>query len=89
MPEEKAISSQLPTDSDSLDEKHIDTEEDIKSLADIEDCYFELMLKRIANNLREPTDYEVLSVALTGTNESAERLKKLHVVVNSKTKEEE
>ena len=47
------------------------------------------MLKRIANNLREPTDYKALSLALTGSDESAERLEKLHEVVNSKHVEEE
>ncbi len=67
----------------------ISFQENIKTLTDIEDCYFELMLKRIANNLREPTDYKALSLALTGTDESAERLEELHKVVNSKEENEE
>jgi hypothetical protein len=62
----------------------ISFQENIETLADIEDCYFELMLKRIANNLREPTDYAALSLALTGTNESADRLEKMHLEINSK-----
>ena len=71
------------------DDGLISFQEDVQTLADIEDCYFELMLKRIANNLREPTDYKALSLALTGSDESAERLEKLHEVVNSKHVEEE
>lgn len=67
----------------------ISFQEDIRTLADIEDCYFELMLKRIANNLREPTDYKALSLALTGAEESADRLEKLHVIVNGKESREE
>ncbi|WP_187271007.1 NYN domain-containing protein [Neolewinella aurantiaca] len=67
----------------------ISFQEDIQTLADIEDCYFELMLKRIANNLREPTDYSALSIALTGADESADRLKALHEELNSKLEEEQ
>jgi len=65
----------------------ISFQEDIKSLADIEDCYFELMLKRISNNLNEATDYESLSKALTGEPGSADRLAKLHEEINAKEKE--
>lgn len=67
----------------------ISFQENIQTLADIEDCYFELMLKRIANNLREPTDYVALSLALTGTNDSADRLEKMHQEINSKEPSEE
>lgn len=67
----------------------ISFQENIQSLADIEDCYFELMLKRIANNLREATDYAALSIALTGTDQSAARLEKLHEEMNSKADSEE
>lgn len=56
----------------------ISFQENIKSLADIEDCYFDLMLRRIANNLNEPTDYTSLSLALTGLPDSADRLQKMH-----------
>ena len=67
----------------------ISFQENIQTLADIEDCYFELMLKRIANNLREATDYTALSLALTGTDESAARLEKMHGEINSKEDTEE
>ena len=52
--------------------------EDIKGLADIENCYFTLMLHRIAENLDEEVDYAALSRALTAAPDSAERLEKLH-----------
>jgi hypothetical protein len=67
----------------------ISFQENIQTLADIEDCYFELMLKRSANNLREATDYTALSLALTGTDESAARLEKMHGEINSKEDTEE
>lgn len=67
----------------------ISFQEDIKTLADIEDCYFDLMIKRIANNLREPTDYKALSLALTGVEDNGDRLEKMHVEINEKGNAEE
>ena len=61
----------------------ISFQDKIKTLEDIEDCYFDLMLKRIANNLKEPTDYAALSRALTGTEDSAARLEKQHAGMRS------
>lgn len=63
----------------------ISFQEDIKTLEDIEDCYFELMLKRIANNLNGPTDYVALSKALTAEETSADRLQKMHADLQEKT----
>jgi hypothetical protein len=60
----------------------ISFQENIKGLADIEDCYFDLMLRRIANNLQEDTDYVSLSMALTASPDSADRLKKMHLEIN-------
>lgn len=60
------------------DDGRISFQENIKSLEDIEDCYFSLMLNRISGNLAEATDYESLSRALTGDDKSADRLLKLH-----------
>lgn len=71
------------------DDGLISFQENIRTLADIEDCYFELMLKRIANNLREPVDYKALSLALTGEGDSAERLEKMHAEMNGKASDEE
>ena len=65
----------------------ISFQEDIKTLADIEDCYFGLMLKRIANNLNGPTDYVALSKALTGEEASAERLEKMHAEIKAAPEE--
>ena len=48
--------------------------EEIKSIEDIEDRYFELMLARIGNNLEEPLNYTALSLALTGNPDQADRL---------------
>lgn len=56
----------------------ISFQESIKDLEDIENCYFELMLRRIANNLQEPVDYNALSLALTDSEDSAERLEQMH-----------
>lgn len=52
-------------------------EEHIKGIEDIEDIYFDLMLTRIGDNIDEPLDYEALSVALTGSPDQAERLKRV------------
>ncbi len=51
--------------------------DDIRSLADIEERYFDLMLARIGNNLDEPLDYDALSLALTGNTDQADRLESL------------
>jgi hypothetical protein len=40
------------------------------------------MLRRIANNLQEDTDYVSLSMALTASPDSADRLKKMHLEIN-------
>jgi hypothetical protein len=56
----------------------ISFQENIKDLESIENCYFDLMLKRIANNLNEKVNYQALSLALTGAESSAERLENLH-----------
>lgn len=56
----------------------ISFQENIRDLEDIENCYFELMLKRIANNLQEPVNYKALSLALTDSEDSADRLEKMH-----------
>jgi hypothetical protein len=56
----------------------ISFQENIKDLESIENCYFELMLKRIANNLNEPVNYKALSLALTGAEDSTQRLESMH-----------
>jgi len=48
--------------------------EEVTSLEDIEERYFQLMLARIGNNIGEPLDYTALSLALTGNPEQADRL---------------
>lgn len=53
-------------------------QEEIKHLEDIEDRYFRLMLARIGNNVRQPVNYDALSLALTGEGNSATFLKELH-----------
>ncbi|MFK8164378.1 MAG: NYN domain-containing protein [Lewinella sp.] len=65
----------------------ISFQENIKDLESIENCYFELMLKRIANNLNEQVNYKALSLALTDSENSAERLERMHKEMN--TQEEE
>lgn len=60
----------------------ISFQENIKDLESIENCYFDLMLKRIANNLNEPVDYQALSIALTDSGNSADRLKRMHQEMN-------
>ncbi|WP_020571304.1 NYN domain-containing protein [Neolewinella persica] len=56
----------------------ISFQEHIKDLEAIENCYFDLMLRRIANNLNEEVNYQALSLALTGTENSAQRLETMH-----------
>lgn len=51
--------------------------EDVSSLEDIEDRYFQLMLARIGNNADSPLNYAALSLALTGSEEQADRLASL------------
>lgn len=53
-------------------------QEEIKLLEDIEDRYFRLMLARIGNNVRQPVNYDALSLALTGEDKSSAFLKDLH-----------
>lgn len=65
----------------------ISFQENIKGLEDIEDAYFELMIKRIANNLKTAVDYEALSLALTDTKDSAERLEKMHAGLDGREQE--
>lgn len=60
------------------DDGLISFQENIQELEDIENCYFELMLRRIANNLNEPVDYKALSLALTDSEDSADRLEAMH-----------
>ena len=48
--------------------------EEVTSLEDIEERYFQLMLARIGNNIDEPLDYTALSLALTGNADQADRL---------------
>jgi len=56
----------------------ISFQESIKDLESIENSYFDLMLKRIANNLNEQVNYQALSLALTGVEDSAKRLEVMH-----------
>lgn len=63
----------------------ISFQDKIKTLEDIEDCYFDLMLHRIANHLHEPVDYVVLSKALTGEPTYATRLENQHATLLAKT----
>lgn len=53
-------------------------QEKVKTLADIEDSYFRLMLARIGNNVKEPINYTAMSLALTGEEQSADFLERLH-----------
>jgi len=64
----------------------ISFQEDIKTLEDIENCYFDLMLRRIANNLSAPTDYAALSKALTNEETSKDRLEKMHAELTDNPK---
>lgn len=63
----------------------ISFQENIKDLESIEICYFDLMIRRIANNLNEPVNYKALSLALTDTENLAERLERMDLEI----KEEE
>ncbi len=65
----------------------ISFQDNIKGLEDIEDAYFELMLRRIANNLNGPVDYEALSLALTDARDSAGRLERMHTNLGEKEEE--
>lgn len=65
----------------------ISFQENIKDLESIENCYFDLMLKRIANNLNEPVSYKALSLALTDTEKLAERLERMHEEMKEQDKE--
>ncbi len=64
----------------------ISFQENIKDLESIENCYFDLMLKRIANNLNEPTNYKALSLALTDSEDLAERLEQMHLEMKEEEK---
>ena len=48
--------------------------EEVRTLEDIEDRYFQLMLARVGNNLDGPLNYRALSLALTGSVDQANRL---------------
>ncbi|MBC6996835.1 NYN domain-containing protein [Neolewinella lacunae] len=52
--------------------------EGVQTLEDIENRYFNLMLARIGNNIREPLDFYALSRALTDSEDSADRLSRLY-----------
>ena len=53
-------------------------QDSIRTVTDIEERYFDLMLQRIADKLEEPVDYRLLSLAVTGVTDCAERLRQRH-----------
>jgi len=52
--------------------------ESVQTLVDVENRYFNLMLARIGNNIREELDFKALSRALTDSEDSADRLQELY-----------